>query len=373
MRRVPHASAGVKALALSAALFAAPPATADAQARSGGDGIIYVATYEPSIHVIDEATMNVIDKIEMTAGIPGTLIPSRDGTRIFAQIIDYEQVEVVDLATRESLDVFTLSERNTRARIRGMAVHPDGRHAVLMFRRSTKLRDRWEIGDMELALYDMAEHRVVQEVPWPDGEPMEGASFSYSPDGSRLYFFMDDMRIYDTATYTQVDRWDYSGALDEGLGDFSFGFPQTPREEEGWHTGLFRIEEEIQDRQLLAVARANPSTRQVEYVVVGPAETGPRSRVSFALAPDRSMGYGLHQELENYQIWAIDLNGGAARHVEFPGRPRMELEVSSNGELLYIYNAGNTIDVFDAATLSYIRTVELDADTLGQLWVLPRR
>src|SRR5690606_3686704 len=128
---------GALPLALAVAMVAAFPAASDAQsgdqARSGGNGLIYVGTYEPSIHVIDEATMNVVDKIEMKGGIPGTLTPSRDGTRIFAQIIDYEQVEIVDLETRQSVDVFTLSERNTRARIRGMAVHPNGRHAVLMF------------------------------------------------------------------------------------------------------------------------------------------------------------------------------------------------------------------------------------------------
>ena len=33
----------------------------------------------------------------------------------------------------------------------------------------------------------------------------------------------------------------------------------------------------------------------------------------------------------------------------FEGRPRMGLRVSSNGRLLYIYVAGATIDVYDAA------------------------
>ena len=35
---------------------------------------------------------------------------------------------------------------------------------------------------------------------------------------------------------------------------------------------------------------------------------------------------------------------------EFEGRPRMSLKTSTNGKILYIYNAGNTIDYYDAAT-----------------------
>jgi hypothetical protein len=40
----------------------------------------------------------------------------------------------------------------------------------------------------------------------------------------------------------------------------------------------------------------------------------------------------------------------------------MSLQPSSNGRFLYIYNAGNTIDVYDAESFDLVRTVELDAD-----------
>jgi hypothetical protein len=46
---------------------------------------------------------------------------------------------------------------------------------------------------------------------------------------------------------------------------------------------------------------------------------------------------------------------------------------SSNGQLLYVFNAGNTIDVYDAATYRYLRTIELDADTTTSMVVLPRQ
>ena len=50
----------------------------------------------------------------------------------------------------------------------------------------------------------------------------------------------------------------------------------------------------------------------------------------------------------------------------------MSLRTSSNGRLLYIYNAGNTIDMYDAASYKYLRTVMLDGDMTTQFYVVPR-
>ena len=49
----------------------------------------------------------------------------------------------------------------------------------------------------------------------------------------------------------------------------------------------------------------------------------------------------------------------------------MTLLSSSNGEVLYIYNAGNTIDLYRADGYEYLRTIVLDADTTTDLIILP--
>ena len=57
------------------------------------------------------------------------------------------------------------------------------------------------------------------------------------------------------------------------------------------------------------------------------------------------------QEIGRYEFWKFDLaERKLAGRTEFKGRPRMSLKTSSNGKVLYIYNAGNTIDLYDAAT-----------------------
>jgi hypothetical protein len=57
----------------------------------------------------------------------------------------------------------------------------------------------------------------------------------------------------------------------------------------------------------------------------------------------------------------------------FEGRPRMALRVSSNGQLLYIFQAGATIDVYDAASYKHLRTIEMNADQTTNLFILPRK
>jgi hypothetical protein len=52
----------------------------------------------------------------------------------------------------------------------------------------------------------------------------------------------------------------------------------------------------------------------------------------------------------------------------------MSLHVSSNGKVLYIHEAGNTIDLYDAATFQYLRTITLDADMAYRgFYVMPAR
>ena len=90
------------------------------------------------------------------------------------------------------------------------------------------------------------------------------------------------------------------------------------------------------------------------------------------MAPGRKTAYGLFNEIGHYEFWKFDLEGKkVASRVEFAGRPRMSLKTSSNGKVLYIYNAGNTIDLYEADTFKYMKTITLDGDVTSDLFVLP--
>jgi hypothetical protein len=117
----------------------------------------------------------------------------------------------------------------------------------------------------------------------------------------------------------------------------------------------------------MGVARVDLSARTLDFYTLGPSVN-----VSFSLAPGRTRAYGLYQEIGRYELWTFDLEARRiASRVEFKGRPRMALRTSTNGRLLYIYLAGNTIDVYEAATFKYLRTIDLGADSTTPLFVVP--
>ena len=92
----------------------------------------------------------------------------------------------------------------------------------------------------------------------------------------------------------------------------------------------------------------------------------------FAQSPDRKRAYGITQEIGRYEFWTFDLEKNTVlMRTKFEGRPRMGIRVSSNGKLFYVYVAGATLDVYEAATHKYLRTIWLGGDQTTELIVMP--
>ena len=351
-------------LALALAAGAAPLAGQRA-APHPGDAKMYIGTYR-NILVIDEATSRVEGEIDLKTGIPRSMVLSADQERFYVLNTMYEDIEVVDIASRQSLRQFRLSSGNRQVRIWGFNVDPRERYAILTVKTYTKLPDRFEVSDPMLLRYDLEQGAVTDTIRLPDGIPAERTRILFSPDGESLYLFGDEIIVLETEGFTEVDRWPYGEALGTGIGRFEFGFPEQTYEEPGYFTGLFTLRHPNQNRRLMGVARVDLAEREVEFSTLGPGES-----VSFALAPDGRHAYGLHQEVGNYQFWTFDLEGRrVVQREQFRGRPRMSLVPSSSGEVLYVYNAGNTIDLYDADSYAHLRTIDLDVDTSTGLFIL---
>ena len=363
----------MRKLACTFAILSALSGSALAQPAgglTGGDGTFYVGAFPNRIYVIDEATEQVVDTIEMTlGGPPNDMRMSADGSRMYMRDRTFEQIEVIDLETRSTVDTFTLSDGATKVRIRSMVVSPDDRYAVLLADTATKQIDRFEIAPRRLLQVDLTSHEIMREIPWPDGEEQTGVNMLFSPDGGLLYLFGGEIIALDTESFEEVDRWELSRIEAPDLERFSFGFRVDPNEEPGYFTSLFRVQDPVQNRRLMGIARINLAERDVDFYTLGPDQ--PLS--AFSLAPDRRKAYAVLKRIGHYEIWTFDLEGRRVERREvIEGRPRMSLAVSTNGQLLYVHQAGATIDLLEASTYRYLRTIDLDGD-MTNLFIVPSR
>ena len=337
-------------------------------ATAGGNSLLYIGTYGGNIQIFDEATEKLAGEITLATGIPRALILSFDKKKFYVLDSTLEKIEIVDIASRKTIDSFTLSSGATKTRIRSMQVDPLDRFMILLTRSATKKSDRWEIGDVALQLYDLREKKITRDVPWPGGQARENVNIRFSPDGKLLYFFGDDILIIETENFTEVDTWQLSRPIEQGLGRISFGAVDDINDDPGFFTGLFSMQDPVQNRRIMGIGRVDLVGKSVEFHPIGPSEG-----VGFAMAPDRKRAYGLLQQIGRYEFWTFDLEQKKlVSRTEFAGRPRMALRVSSNGRLLYVFQAGATIDIYDAATFRYLRTIEMNADQTTNLFVLPK-
>jgi DNA-binding beta-propeller fold protein YncE len=362
------------AIGLALVWLAVPLATGD-QTRGvsrpavAGTGTIYVSTYKGVIAVVDEATEKLKSEIPVSIGIPISLRLSHDRSRLYVRDATYEKVEYFDRASGTSLGSFTLTEGSTKTRIWSMTPDPQDKYLILNIKKYTLHTDRWEIGPPTLVQYDLAAKKIARTIPWPKGEEREGAGVIFSPDGKLMYLFAEDLLIYDTSTFTEVDRWEVSRPLEPGAGSVGLGGLDPMSDEPGFYTGLLTMNDPLQNRRIMGIGRIELAKKKIDFHPVGPARG-----LGFAIAPDRQRGYGLLQSIEEYELWTFDLQSyRVIARTPFPGRPRMSIRVSSNSNYVYIHTAGNTIDLYDTSSFKLARTITLDGDMTGFVLVPPAK
>jgi DNA-binding beta-propeller fold protein YncE len=329
----------------------------------------YISTYTDEMLVWDEASEEVIDRIKMNRIIPDDVQLNESKTRLYVGDASAEHIQIVDIASREVIDEITLSDGDVTVRINSFAPHPSDEKAVIFVRRHTKLKDRYVVDGPFILEYDLRTKQVTDTIPWPDGEPRDNVGFRYSPDGETLYFYTNDIIAVDADTFEEVDRWEISQPLEPGLGRPSFNTASMTYDDPGVATSLFRMRDPVHNRTLVGIAEVRLSEKEINFFTVGPSEP----LRGFALAPGGDKAYALYQQIGEYEFWEFDLVGQTlSRRVPFAGRPRMGIDVSADGTKVYVHVAGNTIDVYDAETLSLMRTVEFDEDmTLGNVAIIP--
>src|SRR5262245_43634473 len=190
-----------------------------AKGVTGGNGTLIIGSYPKQFWIIDEATEKVVGTIPFESGIPSRTSMSMDRKRLYSVEAGMEKAEVLDITTRRTIDRFTLSEGNKKVRLRGVTPDPLNRFVMMVTVTYTKLVDRFEIGAPTLVQYDLREHKITRTIPWPNNDERQNANIMFAPDGKLMYLFTDqDVLIYETNAFTQVDKWELSRPIEEGFG-----------------------------------------------------------------------------------------------------------------------------------------------------------
>jgi DNA-binding beta-propeller fold protein YncE len=335
---------------------------------AAAQGVMYAGVWPADVLIMDEATGAVKDKIHLRHGAAFSLTRSQDRKRFYAVTGLMQTIEVIDLESKQVIDEITFSEGNKKTNFtRSVAIHPDGATLFAPIRTTTKEVDRYTLDKPQLAKINIRDKKIEKTLELPR-EYGQAGLMRVSPDGKFLYVFSRDVLIIDVAEFKLVDKMMLDRPMFPGLGLFRFGSSFESHDEPNALTFVYNSTDPMTNRTMMGIAHFNLVDRNLDFY-----ETGPSIGGSFAVSPDHKRAYIVRNQVGQDEIYVFDLEAKRlVKRQEYDGRPRTALKVSSDGMKVYLHQAGNTIDYFDAASLRFEKRVELPGDFTTDLFVFPR-
>jgi DNA-binding beta-propeller fold protein YncE len=346
---------------------------AGALASLAQGGTLFLGGYPDWVLVVDESQGKVVDKIHLETGLPTSMHLSEDKKKIYVTTNDHSGVEVIDVATHKVLNHFVLNSGAKRYRFNGGTPDPQDKLFYTVTTEIDKQLEHYDIGKPKYTVIDLAQQKIVKTVdvaPEDENGAVGGYgrnTFEISPDGKLLYQFRDKVVILNADDFKVVDRIDLAKPDLPGMENIGFGANLDSIGEPGKHVSVFTSADPIVHNRVFGIARFDLNTRQENFSPIGPVPAG---MAGLQVAPDKKDAYtvvstGMHGN-KRCEFWSFDLNSDRiTKTAEVPCRTRFSMGMSANGKKLYIFGAGFEIEVYDAATLKYERTWDLQNDVTG--------
>jgi DNA-binding beta-propeller fold protein YncE len=335
---------------------------------------LFMGTYQNSVIAFDEGKGQTVATIQLSTGLPNGLRLSDDKKTLYVTTGDHSGVEVIDIAARKVTNHFELNTPTKRIRFSAGAVpDPQGKLLYTVTTEMNKLADRYEIAKPKYTVIDLAAQKIVKTVDIAKedeaaiGSGRGRAGLQISPDGKFLYHFGEKVLILSADDFKVIDRLDLSKPDLPGIENIGFGGQLDSIGEPGMHVSLFNSSDPIVHNRVFGVGRFDLNTRQMTFDPIGPA---PAAMAGLQVTPDKNHAYTVvtNGALGNKrcEFWQFDLKTDRIVNTrEFNCRSRFSFGMSGDGKKLYIYGAGFEIERYDAATLQYDRTWDLQYDTTG--------
>jgi len=158
---------------------------------------MYIGTLDRKLLIINENSGDIVGEISL-GGIPRTTVLSADKTKLHV-VTTQMQVETVDLAARQVISSFPLSDGKSNPRMTrgaggrgfsGIAVDPAGRYLYATISLAVKELDQFRIDPPQFVQIDLQEKKIGKSIPFPPGYDQGfgfAATYKISPDGKDVY------------------------------------------------------------------------------------------------------------------------------------------------------------------------------------------
>ena len=334
-------------------------------------GILFMGAYPNSLLVFDEDKGAVVERIPLTTGLPTSLKLSMDRKTIYVTTNDHSGIEVVDVATRKVTNHFVLNTDTKHFRFNGGTPDPSGALFYTLTTEIDKMNDHYEIGKPKYTVIDLTQQKIVKtfDLAKEEETAMGGGGgyrtgFEISKDGKYLYQFGTKVVVLDTKDFKVVDRMDLAKPELPGLESVGFGSALDSLSEPGQHISVFNAADPYVHNRIFGIGRFDLETRQVDFTPVGPA---PQGMTGLQVAPDKKDAFTVvangQQGNKRCEFWHFDLSSNKVTdRSEFACKSRFSFGMSKSGKKLYIYGASFEIEVYDAATMKYEKTWDLNND-----------
>jgi DNA-binding beta-propeller fold protein YncE len=343
-------------------------------------GTLYLPAYPASVLVFDEGKAQILDRIPLVTGTPMGIRLSPDHKKIYVTTIDHNGIEVIDVATRKVVNHLVLNTPTKQYRFYTGTPDPAGKLFYTVTKEITKFPEHFEIGKPKYTIIDLEQQKIAKTFDIPKEEESQNqgdygtGAIEVSPDGKLLYQFGDKITILQASDFKVLDHIDLSRPEAPGMENVHYSGDLDLINEPGEHTAIFVSSDPVVHNRVFGLARFDLSTKRMDFNPIGPAPAG---LAGLQVTPDKKLAYtivsnGMHGN-KRCEFWAFDLvTDRITQKAEVPCRTRFTLSISADGKKLYIYGAGFEIEVYDASTLKYEKTWDLNNDiTFAGIVVLP--
>ncbi len=350
-------------------------------AQSTAPHLAYMGTLDHKLLVLNEDTESVVDEIPL-GGVPRTVVPSVDQKQLF--IVNTQmKIEIVDVAMKKVTGVVDLVDPMTKvrvvtaarnwlngqgaqARFSGIVPDPTGRYLYTTLRVVDKGLSEYTLNPPQFVQIDLTTKSIVRRMNFPREYDMGfgfQASFKVSPDGKFLWVFDDDITILDLATFTVVDKIPLAKPPYPGASPYRLTPTDVPYDGTSKVTSVFVSVDPIVHKGTLGLASMDMNTRKVDYKPIGVE----LPMLGFLVAPDGRHGYSvMYTGASGNRVtewWAWDLvEHKVTKKVPFEARTTFNFGMSGDGNKLYVYGAGSTLEIYDAQTLKSEKLLYLNRD-----------